>query len=284
MRIRVIRTDAMSDEETCMQDMGARQMSAERGNAVGRGFQGAVLDLLGARQFDLKVVQTQDVYGGVMRRVSFSSDSPLPASLHEAAAWLRLWFPLEGGREVQRGYTISSIAPDSDGCDIDFFVHDGGGPAAHWATHAKVGDHLHAQVMGSRPFQQDEALQGVVLFADESAFPAVCSILRVLPINVHAEVIVGGDHDLTAFLPERRNKLITARFVDGASPVSCVESVLQSVMRDGPGLENWQFWAAGERSALRDIRVLIARGRHFPRSAVHIQAYWIAGRSFTLER
>ncbi|NLT80412.1 MAG: siderophore-interacting protein [Bifidobacterium crudilactis] len=247
---------------------------------MGRGIQGAVLDLLGAAVLDLKVVGIREVCNGTMRRITFSSDQTLPETLQGPAAWLRLWFPSADGRAVQRGYTISRLSPNADACDIDFFKHEDGGPASQWASTAKQGDRLQAQVMGSRPFQPGEGLKGVVMYGDETAFPAVCSIIRSLPAGVDASVVLGGTHDLSAFLPKREGHNIKVRFVGRETPASCVERVLEDLRHHGEGFDNWQFWAAGERAAVQAMRPLVSRRYRFPRKSAHIQAYWIAGRAF----
>ncbi|MCH4159860.1 MAG: hypothetical protein LKF41_04230 [Bifidobacterium sp.] len=69
-------------------------------NAVRRGFQGAVLDVLGAKLLDLTVIDSQLVSGDTLRRITFSSATRFPDALHEAASGIRLWFPLASGRAV----------------------------------------------------------------------------------------------------------------------------------------------------------------------------------------
>ncbi|MDN6024768.1 siderophore-interacting protein [Bifidobacterium mongoliense] len=156
--------------------------------------------MLHADEFRLRVVSTALECGGLMKRVTFSSCGRLPDALFEPAAWMRLWFRTETGREVQRAYTVAGFAPDHSTIDVSFYLHQTSGPAASWAQRVQSGATLDVSVLGSWPFHMNEHDDGVVLLGDETAFPALRAILSGLPDGVRAHVLLTGEHDLTEFI------------------------------------------------------------------------------------
>lgn len=252
--------------------------------AMSKGLQGAVLRMLHADEFRLRVVSTALECGGLMKRVTFSSCGRLPDALFEPAAWMRLWFRTETGREVQRAYTVAGFAPDHSTIDVSFYLHQTSGPAASWAQWVQSGATLDVSVLGSWPFHMNEHDDGVVLLGDETAFPALRAILSGLPDGVRAHVLLTGEHDLTEFIPSRPG--LDVRCMPARRAARGFERMLrgldderrsatgnQGKTETRPGM-TWDCWAAGESSRMRAVRAAVKHSDAVRSQESHIQGYW----------
>jgi NADPH-dependent ferric siderophore reductase len=132
----------------------------------------------------------------------------LPSFAGADQSWFATWLdrPVEE-RGHMRTYTVRDVL--GEGADtrvvVDFVLHlepGGIGPGAAWASTARVGDRL--VLVGPRrglPFGGIEfepgAARSVLLVGDETAVPAICSILEDLPATARGaaflEVPVGAD-------------------------------------------------------------------------------------------
>ncbi|MCI1220085.1 MAG: siderophore-interacting protein [Bifidobacterium sp.] len=239
---------------------------------MNRGLQGVVLKAMHAPEFRLAAVSTALECGGLMKRVSFSSPDQLPESLFEPAAWMRLWFPVSFGREVQRGYTVAGYALDHSRVDVSFYLHQTSGPAASWALHVHAGSMLNANIAGSQPCIIDERCRGVLLVGDETAFPAIRTIVGSLPERTHAYVLLTGAHDLTDFIAaDERVKVWYAPTQKALHVFAKLKDKLQIDSAE-PGA--WHCWAAGESAMMRAIRSTISHGDSLPKSNVQVRGYW----------
>ncbi len=120
------------------------------------------------------------------------ADRPLPSCADADESWLGTWLerPVEE-RGHMRTYTIRDVL--GSGADtrlvVDFVVHghDGqAGPGSSWAERAEVGDRLvllaprRGHAFGGIEFDPGTAGR-LLLVGDETAVPAICSILSQLP-------------------------------------------------------------------------------------------------------
>jgi NADPH-dependent ferric siderophore reductase len=101
-------------------------------------------------------------------------------------------------RAVMRSYTVRAQRTAPDGTteiDIDFAVHEDGGPACRWAQAATHGDRVVvlgpavAENTGVR-FRPPEDADSVLIRGDETALPAVAGILEWLPAGTRAHVFL----------------------------------------------------------------------------------------------
>ncbi|GAB3848052.1 siderophore-interacting protein [Nesterenkonia populi] len=136
--------------------------------------------------------------GGTFPDLGLFADPP--PSLME---WYTAWRQLPGAeRNPIRTYTVRAIRPLDREVDIDFVLHEERtgpmGPAASWAASARPGDEL--VVIG--PDRRSEEPGGgiewnpgtareVMLAGDETAAPAICSILESLAVSDEAGVFFG---------------------------------------------------------------------------------------------
>ena len=172
-----------------------------------------------------------------------------------------------------RTYTPRRYDPATRTLEIQFLLH-GTGPASEWAQRAKPGDKLAVAGPGGR-FSLEPAAGHWWLAADESAIPAVGTLLEALPettaADVHIEVDgpddeveftdLGQDHDQLA--PPRRPDAFGAELADAARAAT---------IPDGA-----RVWVACEAAAMRDIRRYLIAERHLPPSSLVTRGYWRTG-------
>ena len=96
----------------------------------------------------------------------------------------------DGPPPTVRTYTPRGYDPATKTLEIQFLLH-GEGPASAWAQRAKPGDKLAVACRGGR-FCPRPVADHWWLAADESAIPAVATLLEALPetttVDVHVEV------------------------------------------------------------------------------------------------
>lgn len=184
-------------------------------------------------------------------------------------------------RAVMRSYTVRaqrhSPAPE---VDIDFAVHEDGGPACRWAQHAKPGDRVVvlgpavAENTGVR-FRLPEDADSVLIWGDETALPAVSGILEWLPAetraHVYLEVPYSGDR---MELATEADATITWLVREEGAP-SAVDAVTAAEL---PG-EAPYVWIAGESGAVKALRRHFVRERGLDKRRVTFVGYWRKGLS-----
>ncbi len=110
------------------------------------------------------------------------------------------WYGVRDGRfSAFRDYTIRQYSPENQWIDIDFVLHEGGvgGP---WAMQVQVGHYL--GIFGPRILKNIPLnAQQYLLFADETALPAVMRWLEVLPSTAQVWAAVEVSQQ-TISLPE----------------------------------------------------------------------------------
>ncbi|MFD1719263.1 siderophore-interacting protein [Georgenia deserti] len=103
----------------------------------------------------------------------------------------------ESERSPIRTYTVRDVRPERAEVDIDMVRHGEVGPASRWAGRARAGDEL---ILVGPDARSREAMVGIdwspgtatelLLAGDETAVPAICSILETLPAGRRARAFV----------------------------------------------------------------------------------------------
>ncbi|MFK4790366.1 siderophore-interacting protein [Microbacterium sp. ZW T5_56] len=153
---------------------------------------------------------------------------------------------------------------------LDFYTHADPGPAAAWAQSVSVGDAARiAGPRGSRGVPADASR--VILFADETALPAVTRWLELLPASVAVEVIAMiGNGDWVA---DYLGSTTASVHVVGRD----AESALAALATLAPIDESTFVWAAGEATQLIPIRRHLRRELGLPKEQVIVDGYWRRG-------
>ncbi|MEU1226933.1 siderophore-interacting protein [Streptomyces sp. NPDC005828] len=184
-------------------------------------------------------------------------------------------------RAVMRSYTVREQRTEPvNEVDIDFALHEDGGPACRWAGRAEPGDRVVvlgpavAANTGVR-FQLPEDADSVLIWADETALPAASAILEWLPAETRARVFLEVPYsgDRTELATEA-DATITWLVREEGAP-SGVEAVAGAEL---PG-ENPYVWIAGESGSVKALRRHFVRERGLDRRRVTFVGYWRKGLS-----
>lgn len=174
--------------------------------------------------------------------------------------------------DVVRTYTPRKVHHPDHAVDIQFVLH-GHGPAAEWAAGAQVGDRLAIAGPGGR-FPLDLGGRRWFLAADESALPALCTLLESLPPDAEAEVHVEiEDPDAVVALPGPTPTVV--EWHERGTEV--FGETLVRAARDAVLDGTTQAWAACESVAVRRIRKVLLGEQGLPLSGVATRGYWREG-------
>ncbi|MFI2783007.1 siderophore-interacting protein [Streptomyces sp. ALB3] len=202
----------------------------------------------------------------------------------ENGEWFQAWRALPADvRAVMRSYTVRAQRYAADGSteiDVDFALHEHGGPACRWAEAAAPGQRL--TVLGPTGenntgvrFQPPQDTGWVLICADGTALPAASAALEWLPAGIRARVWLEVPH--TGDRLEIRTEAdahITWLVRDEGAP-SAVDAVRAAELPDGTPYA----WIAGEASGVRGLRRHLVREREFDRGRVTFTGYWRRGLS-----
>ena len=179
----------------------------------------------------------------------------------------------DGPAPVVRTYTPRRYDPATRTLEIQFLLH-GAGPASEWAQRAKPGDELAVAGPGGR-FSLEPAADHWWLAADESAIPAVGTLLEALPETTAADVHleVDGPEDEVEFTgPAKTTISWHHRRSPEAFGAELADAARGATIPDGA-----RVWVACEAAAMRDIRRYLITDRQLPPSSLVTRGYWRAG-------
>jgi NADPH-dependent ferric siderophore reductase len=237
---------------------------------------------------------------------------------HLAGDWYERWRALpEHRRNPFRTYTVRAI--DTDGCrlDVDFVVHGDGGPAARWLLSAATGDELVVIGPDARSEHRGVGIdwrpggaRELLLAGDETAAPAIASILEALPADRRArafievptqddvlelrtpalasvtwlargEAVTGAalEPAVRRWLAENQH-IVSAAAAAGTQRLDDVD-VDRDILWESPESQSTDFyaWIAGESAAVKTLRRMLVREHGIDRSRVAFMGYWRLGRS-----
>jgi ATP-binding cassette, subfamily B, bacterial IrtA/YbtP len=248
---------------------------------MARGFQGAMLRGFGARDHTATVIETISIAPHFVR-IRLESPTLFQDAQAEPAAWLRFWFPDPDGSttEFQRAYTISEADVSAGRFAVDVVLHDPAGPASLWARTVEPGARIAVMsLMGSSRFDTpDEQPAGYLLIGDSASIPGINGIIGIVPDDVPIEVYLEQHDDNDRQIPIAAHPRLRLHWVsrrDATSLAAAIET------RDW---SDWYAWATPEASTLKHVRTRLRDDFGFPKSEVHAQAYWSAGRAMGTRR
>jgi NADPH-dependent ferric siderophore reductase len=235
-------------------------------------------------------------------------------SLPVGPDWYAGWRALpEERRNPIRTYTVRAVRPHLREVDIDMVLHGDTGPASRFAGGAQVGDRavllgpnrLYPEAHGGLEFRPPAGHLGpTLLVGDETAAPAVLSILAALPDRAHGEAVIEvptpADIADVATPPGVR----VTWLVRSGEQSALADTVRSAVGRLGPTGGHAQevgpdpspeedplwdvpedaradgvyAWIAGECSMVTGLRRHLVRDLGVDRRSVAFMGYWRAGR------
>lgn len=250
---------------------------------MARGLQGAILRGFGARDHRVTVLETSWLAPHCLR-VWMHSPTLFTEAEIEPSAWLRFWFPDPDGSdtEFQRAYTIATGDAVTGRFAVDMVLHDPAGPATRWARTVEPGATLAAMsLMGSSRFETPDAdaqPAGYLLLGDSASIPGINAIIDTVAPEIPIECYLEqhDDHDL--LIPLSQHPRLRVHWVprrDSHSLASAIE------VRD---YSDWYAWATPEAATLKVLRARLRDEFGFPKTEIHAQAYWTAGRAMGIAR
>jgi NADPH-dependent ferric siderophore reductase len=188
-----------------------------------------------------------------------------------------VWPPGEP-RPVIRSYTVRRFDAEAGELDVDFVLHDAHGPAAEWALRAAPGDWVGISEPGGR-YEPDHAAGAHLVIGDESALPAITTVLAALaefpgPVEIVIEVADRGEQQELPVPPQARVRWLHRGDRPAGSPL--ISAVTELSLPEGVAAQSCQAWLSAEATAVRDIRAHLIDELGFPRRRVYATGYWRA--------
>jgi NADPH-dependent ferric siderophore reductase len=220
-----------------------------------------------------------------MVRVTFTSPELGQFGWNGPAAHIKLIFAqpaasadapaAEAPRPTMRTYTPRRFDNAARELDVDFILH-GEGPASAWAAQAAVGQTLTIAGPG-RHYVIDPTAEWFLLAGDDTAIPAIATILESLPATVMARVfleVVAGDDEIE--MPSHPNATIT--WLYRGPDLKDAGVPLERSVRDFPlPPGNGRIYVACEAGAMRRIRAHLLTDRAVSREHLVTRGYWKLG-------
>ncbi|GAA2650887.1 siderophore-interacting protein [Paractinoplanes durhamensis] len=247
---------------------------------------------------------------------------PLPGHGHDhlptGEDWYTQWRDLpDQHRNPIRTYTVRAVRPELREVDVDMVLHGVHGPASRWAVDAVPGSAMvimgpnaeHDRVHGGIDFHPPAHAESILLGGDETAVPAISSILACLPADASGEALLevpasGDVIALTApagvrvsWLPRdgaaHGEKLVPAlraavrRILGDRAPGPVVEledvdvdhDLLWEVPEEVTDVSNFYAWLAGEAAVIKTLRRHLVAECGVDRRSVAFMGYWRLGKA-----
>lgn len=248
---------------------------------MARGLQGVMLRGMGARDHTATVLETVEIAPHFIR-VRMVSPTLFSDAIVEPTAWLRFWFPDPDGSntEFQRAYTISEGDAATGRFAVDIVLHEPAGPASRWARTVEPGATISVMsLVGSSRFDiPDEQPAGYLLLGDSASIPGINGIIGTVPPEVPIELYLEQHDDNDALIPLQSHPRLRVHWV----PRRDAESLAAAI--EARDWSDWYAWATPEAATLKNLRVRLRDEFGFPKSEIHAQAYWNAGRAMGTQR
>jgi NADPH-dependent ferric siderophore reductase len=172
-----------------------------------------------------------------------------------------------------------TASPDGPALAVEVVRH-GSGSLSDWAETVGSGDAVAVSGPG-RGYAPDPAATSFLVAGDESALPAITTLLPALPDGADATVLVEIADPVARLAWSGRPGEVTT-WLDlpaGAPPGDrLVEAVVATEL--DPAV---RVWAAGEAAAMQRIRRHLLEVRGLPRSQAVVRGYWKHGRGGDLD-
>lgn len=218
--------------------------------------------------------------------------------LHEGwyQEWLRGAMPERG---FIRSYTIRDQRTTDHRVelDVDFVIHPGtGGPGSDWAlaaapgaTAAIIGPDASA-ITAATPLGQTgirwdpQGARQVLLAGDETAVPAICSILEALPADVAGQAFLEVP-DNTDFLEISTGSAVRitwlARHASGASRGDLLLEAVRAAVQtsDSIRLPELYAWVGAEAGTVKALRRFLVNQIGLDPKRSEFRAYWSLGKA-----
>jgi NADPH-dependent ferric siderophore reductase len=220
-----------------------------------------------------------------MVRVTFTGDDLAAFGWNGPAAHIKLVFPEAGQVEPPmpqpdgprlpnvRTYTPRRFNPAVPELEVEFVLH-GAGPASNWADQVQVGQNL--VMAGPGPnYQIDPTADWYLLAGDDTALPAISSILDNLPPTTRAYVLLEVADAQEEQVLHSPAELEVTWLHRGSKQA---DTVLEQALRDFKlPAGNGRIYVGCEAGVMRRIRQHLVRERGLEAARMVTRGYWKQG-------
>ena len=185
----------------------------------------------------------------------------------------------DGTRPAIRTLTPLSLDASGPALAVEIVRH-GSGPLSEWAGSVEHGGTVAVSGPG-RGYVPDSTATSFLVAGDESALPAITTLLPALPAEARVAVFV-EIADPVARLPWSDRPAAVTTWLElpaGAPPGDELVKAVVAADLDPAG----RVWAAGEAAAMQRIRRHLFEARGLPRSQAVVRGYWKHGRGGDLD-
>ncbi|MGF3022106.1 siderophore-interacting protein [Methylobacterium aquaticum] len=211
-----------------------------------------------------------------MQRVTLASTALMDFPVRRPAQWVKLFVPTrQGERPSGRAYTIRQFREEVCEMDIDFVLH-GDGPCSTWAAAAKPGDLV--QIAGPRSgFRLDPEVTHLLIGGDETALPAIGSILESLPPGLAVDLYVEVPDDADAQIIHSNADVEINWLPRNGQEAGTATDLAAAMMTANLPEEHCEVWFAAEAATVRTVRRHFQVNRAMPRHRLTMSGYWKKG-------
>ncbi|OQD56020.1 NADPH-dependent ferric siderophore reductase [Streptomyces phaeoluteigriseus] len=234
--------------------------------AQGRGWEGAVLKLMRAKDFTLTVTGAEQVTPEY-RRLHLTDGGLLAATGVHPTMWVRLWFT-NAGKPHQRAYTLVDPDPAAGTFSLEFALHEGA--ASDWARAAKPGDTIEATVQGTGFAEPAPAPSHILAIGDPASLPAINSLLDALDSAPATIWFEGGGDDLPFRTDPARHDL---RRTPRTELIDRVRTELPALLA---ATADPYVWIACDTRTTRALSAYVRKDLAVPKERTHALGYWRA--------
>ncbi|TWP54313.1 siderophore-interacting protein [Lentzea tibetensis] len=183
----------------------------------------------------------------------------------DAMSWYQAFMAIpDSERPWMRSFTVRAHDPARHEIDVDFVLHGDAGPASRWALSAAPGDVI-GRYGPDKVYYRPLGDADWYLFAgDETALPAIGSLLESLPERTSALVFV----EVAA--PEEELPLPGVHWLHRSAGESVVDAVSSATFPPSNGFA----WLAGEAGAVRTMRRHLVGERGIDKKSIEFTGYW----------
>lgn len=177
-------------------------------------------------------------------------------------------------RPLRRTYTHRGVDLEKQELYIEFIAHQGGGPAAHWAEHAQVGDPIHVAMKGGA-IDVVPPRDWYVLAGDATAIPVIRAVLESLPASAAGHALLeveSREHVQTLPTSSQLNVEWLIRDASEDSPIPARIAALRF-----PEEKSRFVYVAGEYHLVKATRSHLRHDRGLTPSDYWAYAYWKRG-------
>ena len=159
-------------------------------------------------------------------------------------------------------------------------LHDPAGPASLWARTVEPGTTIPVMsLMGTSRYKvPGEQPAGYLLIGDSASIPGMNGIIATVTDEVRIEMYLEQHDDNDTLIPVAKHPRLRVHWIARRDEKSLGEAI------ESRDWSNWYVWATPEAATLKHVRRRLRDEFGFPKSAMHAQAYWTAGRAMGTRR